>query len=467
MARNRKVIRYRRPFHLNIGVIIFAAIFVYLAFSLYAYAKRDKVQFYEVSEGSIVNDKTYTGIIFRQESVQQTQSTGYVNYFIREGKRASRGSRIYSLDETGELGKFLEENRAQGSDLSSENLSELKKQLSAFSLSYYDADFGSVYSAQYALQSSVAEYMNINAMDSLDAALQEHGINYQQITTGEAGVVSYAVDGYEGIDSTTVTPELFDRTKYSRKSIKSGELTEAGTPVYKLISSEDWSVVFPLDEESEQNFADRRSLTIKPAASDLKLVGRYSTFAGTDGTKYGKLDFDKYMIEYCADRFMDFEVISDEARGLKIPVTSIVEREFFTIPVAYLTGGGDANPGENGFLKEVYGGDGESSVEFTPVEIFNQDENYVYVEKVEEGAIKSGDYLVMPDSTERYQVGATETRAGAYNINKGYAVFKYIEELASNGEYVIVKKDTRYGLSVYDHIVLDASTIQDGQLIYQ
>ena len=252
MARNRKVIRYRRPFHLNIGVIIFAAIFIYLAFSLYAYAKRDKVQFYEVSEGSIVNDKTYTGIIFRQESVQQTQSTGYVNYFIREGKRAARGSRIYSLDETGELGKFLEENRAQGSDLSSENLSELKKQLSAFSLSYYDADFGSVYSAQYALQSSVAEYMNINAMDSLDAALQEHGINYQQITTGEAGVVSYAVDGYEGIDSTTVTPELFDRTKYSRKSIKSGELTEAGTPVYKLISSEDWSVVFPLDEESAE-----------------------------------------------------------------------------------------------------------------------------------------------------------------------------------------------------------------------
>ena len=466
MARNRKVIRYRRPFHLNIGVIIFAAIFVYLASSLYAYAKREKIQFYEVAEGSIVNDKTYTGIIFRQESVQQTQTTGYVNYFIREGKRAARGARIYSLDETGELGKFLEENRAQGSDLTSENLSELKKQLSAFSLSYYDADFGSVYSAQYALQSSVAEYMNVNAMDSLDAALQEHGIYYQQVTTGEAGVVSYAVDGYEGMDAASVTPDLFDRTKYSRKSIKSGELTEAGTPVYKLISSEDWSVVFPLDEDSEKAFADRRSLTIKPAASDMKLVGRYSSFTGTDGSKYGKLDFDKYMIEYSSDRFMDFEVISDEARGLKIPVTSIVEREFFIIPVGYLTGGGDANPGEEGFLREVYGEAG-TSVEFTQVDIFNQDENYVYVEKTEDGAIKSGDYLVMPDSTERYQVGATETRAGAYNINKGYAVFKYIEELASNGEYVIVKKDTRYGLSVYDHIVLDASAIEDGQLIYQ
>ena len=33
MARNRKVIRYRRPFHLNIGVIIFAAIFIYAGIS--------------------------------------------------------------------------------------------------------------------------------------------------------------------------------------------------------------------------------------------------------------------------------------------------------------------------------------------------------------------------------------------------------------------------------------------------
>ena len=43
-----------------------------------------------------------------------------------------------------------------------------------------------------------------------------------------------------------------------------------------------------------------------------------------------------------------------------------------------------------------------------------------------------------------------------YNINKGYAVFKRIEKLSGNGEYFTIAKGTDYGLSVYDHIVLDA-----------
>ena len=54
----------------------------------------------------------------------------------------------------------------------------------------------------------------------------------------------------------------------------------------------------------------------------------------------------------------------------------------------------------------------------------------------------------------------------AYNINKGYAVFKQIEVLSTNGEYYTVKKNMDYGLSVYDHIVLDAGTVTEGQIIY-
>ena len=34
-------------------------------------------------------------------------------------------------------------------------------------------------------------------------------------------------------------------------------------------------------------------------------------------------------------------------------------------------------------------------------------------------------------------------------------------------EYYIVAKGTSYGLSVYDHIVLDASTVTEGAIIYQ
>ena len=94
-------------------------------------------------------------------------------------------------------------------------------------------------------------------------------------------------------------------------------------------------------------------------------------------------------------------------------------------------------------------------------------QGYYYVDKSDTGPFKSGDYIIKPDSDERFQVGPTATLKGVYNINKGYAVFKQITELAGNGEYYIIEKGTGYGLSVYDHIVLDAGSVQDGQIIYQ
>ena len=102
--------RYRHPRNINIGMMIFAIIFVYLLFSVYTYMKKEKVQFYEVVEGNIVNDRQYTGIILRDERVENTDRAGYINYYIREGKRAAIGTRIYSIDETGNMAELMQEN---------------------------------------------------------------------------------------------------------------------------------------------------------------------------------------------------------------------------------------------------------------------------------------------------------------------------------------------------------------------
>ena len=173
------------------------------------------------------------------------------------------------------------------------------------------------------------------------------------------------------------------------------------------------------------------------------------------------------MVQFVSDRFLDFEVITEEAAGLKIPVSSVTTKDFYTIPAGYLTQGGDGTYTESGFNKEVYSESGEPSVVFTTAEIYNLTDGYYYVDKSDTGPFKSGDYIIKPDSDERFQVGPTATLKGVYNITKGYAVFKQITELAGNGEYYIIEKGTGYGLSVYDHIVLDAGSVQDGQIIYQ
>ena len=55
---------------------------------------------------------------------------------------------------------------------------------------------------------------------------------------------------------------------------------------------------------------------------------------------------------------------------------------------------------------------------------------------------------------------------GAYNINKGYAVFKRIERLNTENGYCIVKKNSVSGLSTYDHIALDATSVIEDTVIY-
>ena len=209
MAKNKKIIRYKKPLNINVGMIMFAVIFVYLTFSVTTYFRRDRIQFYEVTEGSIVNDRSYTGLIFREELVGTAPQSGNINYYIREGKRASAGARIYSLDETGQLGKFLEEHQGDSAALSPENLSDLKKKLSNLCLTYTDDRFDAVYNEKYSLQASVAEYMNFNVLDTLESQLQQEGISYQQIYAPQAGIVSYAVDSFDSVSPESVTAESF------------------------------------------------------------------------------------------------------------------------------------------------------------------------------------------------------------------------------------------------------------------
>ena len=45
--------------------------------------------------------------------------------------------------------------------------------------------------------------------------------------------------------------------------------------------------------------------------------------------------------------------------------------------------------------------------------------------------------------------------------------FKQINILYQNNEYSIVQSNTQYGLNVYDYIVLDTSTVNENELIYE
>ena len=456
--------RYRHPLNINVGMIIFAIIFVYMTFSVYTYAKKEKVQFYEVVEGDIVTDYGYTGIIFRQEEVQYADRAGYIHYYVREGKRAAVGARIYSIDETGSLASLLEEKNETNAVLTNEHFSEIKRLLSSFAMNYSDLSYDMTYSLRSTLDASVSEYVNFNTLESMDSMMGQTGAVFYQVKAPASGVISYGIDQYEGLDPSQITAEHFNRSSYTKEITKAGQRIAASDPVYKLITSDDWSIVFPLTEQQLEEYSGRTHLHVTFNSRNLETDGAFSVITGADGSSYGKLDFNQYMVQFISDRYVNFEVEAERVDGLKIPVTSVTTKDFYLIPLEFMAQGGDSS--DTGFYKEVYSEKG-ASIEFVSVTIYNSTEEYYFIDMGEKSPLKAGDFVIKPDSTERYQIGAKESLQGVYNINKGYAVFKQIEILKSNEEYYTIRKGMDYGLSVYDHIVLNADLVYEGQLIYQ
>ncbi len=334
--KNKKVVRYRRPLNINVGMIIFALIFLYMAFYLYTYLRRDKVEFYEVVEGSIVNDTRHTGIIFRTEEPKYTDRAGNINFYLREGKRAAVGTRVYSIDETGTLSALLAEKTDGSVALSKENLASLKKQLSSFSQTFTNEDFREVYDTKNTLDAEVLEYVSVDTLKNLDSAVSELGGNFTQVRADQSGIVSYSVDSMETLTPNQVTADMFDKSSYKKSSVRSGQLVETGAPAYKIITSEDWSIVFPMSEQELTTYNGKTSLAVKFNGRDLETSGAFSTVTGGDGKTYGKLDFSKYMEQFVSDRYVDFEIVTDEVRGLKIPRSSVTDVTFYVIPKDYM-----------------------------------------------------------------------------------------------------------------------------------
>ena len=462
--RNRKIIPYRRPLRVNIGLICFLILFIYLLFSATSYMKRPVIRYYEVEAGEMVNDTGHLGIVLRSENVYTAPTTGYINYYIRDGKRSAVGTRIFSLDETGNLRDYLEENSANSDTLSDQNLKDLKNSLTGFSASYSGKDFARVYDSRDAIQSELAEYTSLHILDNLDQSLGQQGISFTQVRSPETGVISFFIDGYEGLTPEQLSASNFDDSSYKANSLSAGEMAEAGTPVYKVISSENWQLVFPLTEKETAEYGDRSSLRVSFDNYDLTIPGDFRITTGADGSSLGVLTFHQFMVRFADQRLLRFRIETDREEGLKIPRSAITTKTFYTIPKSYQAKGGDSV--EEGFYREIYT-NGELTMEVVNPEIFYEADDMLYVDAAEDAVLKAGDVLIMPGSEERFTVGPTASLEGVYNINKGYAVFKQISIIEDNEEYVTVRKGTRYGLSVYDHILLDGSTGKEGAQVYQ
>lgn len=467
--------RIRNIFGLNIGTMLFGVLFLYMMFSLILYLTSDQIESYQVISGPLSRNETYTGLAIRQETIYKTDTDGYVNYYAREGNKINANGAVYGISAS--------KNPQTDPQLTAEEVADIRNDMMNFSKGFNPSKFNNTYSFKYTLEGDILQYAGTDTSTGGVAVIGGNAIH----KADSDGIVLYSMDGYESKSVSTLSSADFDQNAYHETDLKKDGAVSAGDPIYTLVTDERWSLLIPLSTKQAAKLADRTVVRVKFLKDDMTQNGDFSIIE-IDGQKYGQIDFNKGLIRYASDRFLEIELVTNTVTGLKIPLSSIVTKEFYKIPSKYLTT--DKKTNVAGFLIEGSDKNGSSASTFVKADIYAQLENesaqapvtapaegeasdkpeektepsYIYY--VEKKNFKEGDVVVCPKDQSRYVIKDVGVLEGVYCTNQGYAVFRRIEVLDQNEEYAIVSKNTSYGLSRYDHIVRNADKVKEEDILY-
>lgn len=463
MAKNTKknsnIIDYKKEVNkteFNIGLIMFGIIFIYLLIAIFRYITTEHTLVYEVRKGSIMQDNVYSGLVMRHETVVKSPEDGFIQYYYTELSRVGIGHNIFTLSETDneQLTSTLESSASSG-ELTAIEENDIKTKIQLFNATYTEDSFGDTYRLKteiYSILNSNDNQERIKILNSIAGNSSSHNV-YQ---TEKSGILLYEIDGYENVIEQEISEDSFDKSTYSKQLVSSGAEVSAGDNIYKLVDDELWSIYIPLNDSDINNLKGITRLEVRCIKDDLILPADFSILQ-LNGRNYGKLDLNEGMIRYATDRFLEVELIVDSMEGFKIPLTTVIQKNFYTIPVDFLTVGGDSNS-TGVVIKENSG-----NSKFLNLNIFYRDDEYAYVSI---NNIPLNSVLVKMDTNESYIVADTEILNGVYNVTRGYAIFKYVNILNTSDEYHIVQEGAYQSLSNYDYIALNGLSVEEGDLIY-
>ena len=442
--------------------VIFVIIFIYIIINFLVYAGKNKVSIYEVQGDNISTESKYTGIALRTENIVSSDYAGYINYYIQNGKRSAKNGVIFSIDEGSSL--YNEITDKTGVDqLQDNDIKSIKNVIYGYLDDYSGFRFDEVAEFKQEISDTIYDLVNDTSIENMKIIASQGSTSSFHVRRADtAGVISYKNDGLCGVSFDNVKDEMFE-SGYDLKStnLRSNGLVLAGEPICRIVTDENWQIAVKIPEKLYISLLEEDTVSVYindyylPVECGLTTVQRGSSY-------YALLSLDKYMPMYIDERFLSVEFESSVEGGLKVPLSAIAKKEFYLVPLTLFV----ENEQYTGqvLLKEGYSSETGNPmyIPVYPPKYFS-DANYAYIDM---NLLSEGDVLDNPDTGESFKVGLKNTIEGVYNVNKGYYQFVKIERLRQNNEYAIVKKNTKDGLNLYDHIALDASVAKDQAIIY-
>lgn len=454
------IIKFPKRRNLNIGIIIFGIIFVYLIATIVLYLTAPKITVYEVRQGSILKDNAYTGLALREETVVYSDTDGYINYYAEDSSKVKVGTKIYTISDEELDFKDTEKDEGEYS-LSSEEKHSLLLKIQSYNNQFQENDFSSTYQLKSELQGSLDKITSQSKTDQLNTLLASGTVSGLTVkTSAKDGIFVRSTDGMEELNLENVQLEHFTKANYVKNEWTANQKITMDKPVYKLVTSDNWYLLVQVSTDTQEALAEKSTVKVNFKKDNQELKADIS-FLKQFEQPVLCLSFHNSMVRYANDRYLDIELILEDESGLKIPKSAETAKEFYIVPKSYLTVGG--NSSKEGVMRQQTNSKGESITEFLSVTVYYEEDDFVYLDP---NAFDKGDVLIKPESMETYALKETRSLRGVYSINKGYAVFKQIQVLCESDEYYIIEEGNSFGLSNYDHIALDSTNIKENDVVF-
>ena len=449
--------------------------------------KREPVDVETVGLGTLNTPEKFEGLIVRDEYVETSNRDGVAVYGFAEGEYISKNKVVAAIkdidttiqveDKLLEVDETILKNQKNRSDLSifSADISRIEEEIQETINTYVgESVTGSmeyVYDMKSRIQASMNQRNEIWIAENIESLsqLSDERVKYEEelalstsnILSKESGILTFTYDGLEEI----LTLETIDEVTKAQigesdiKHISKGQLVSQGDSIYKMITSNLWSIVAYLPNQDILGWEEGRKDEIYLVTENDQVAINVVVDSIELGELESKVVFTSYdhMNEFMNQRLVEIYIESNVYEGLKVSNGAIVEKSLIEIPRNCVI------ENEMGIGVSLKTAETETFLPIIPVA---SNEEYYYIEQSQ--GVTLGDIIIadVGENPTSHTVTAVKPISGVYLANSSVAKFTVIDIIEQNQEYAIIRSDNHYGLQSYDLIVSDAKNITEGQNLY-
>ncbi len=347
-----------------------------------------------------------SGVVTVYGSLISANEDGHVLYSVEEGKLIKKYTTIASIysgeisDEMSEKLKLLNDkitfskSTEQYKNEVFNDIGSLNNEINTQFTQIISATAYGDYSEVYELKSRIITYHekalqmkgeDVAASEAADDSAQiqqleqELNIKKSVYTSPVDGMFSPRVDNFDNLLNPEKALELTPKSykELMKNEVKAMNGIAKDTPFAKIINNFEWYLIssLPSDEISDIDVGSDVNIIVK-SVSDSKVNGKVIHMSAEENKEKVVVIKSTKLIEgiYTADK-VDFEIIKNSYKGLKIPASSIIKK--------------DGKEGVYTVKDGVY--------KFAAIEVLFRDKNYVIIKDNSSGLVSDGYNVILYD----------------------------------------------------------------------